>query len=66
VFIIDRFAGEMAIIEYPDGTFNLPRSLLPTGAREGHVLRISIIINEEKTEAQETKIEHLMDDVFES
>jgi hypothetical protein len=66
VFIIDRFEGDMAIIEYQDGTFDLPRSLLPPEAQEGDVLQFIISIDEEETAEQETKIEHLMDDVFEN
>ena len=65
MFIIDRFEGDMAVIEYQDGTFDLPRSLLSPEAQEGDVLRIVITVDEEETAEQETKIEHLMDDVFE-
>ena len=66
VFIIDRFEGDMAVIDYPNGTFDLPRSLLPPEAQEGDVLRFTIAVDEEETVEQETKIEHLMDDVFEN
>lgn len=65
MFIVDRFAGNMAVIEYPDGTFDLPRSLLPTDAQEGDVLIFNISIDKKSTKEQLTKIEHLMDDVFE-
>ena len=65
MFIIDRFEGDRAVIEYQDGTFDLPRSLLSPEAQEGDVLRIVITVDEEETAEQETKIEHLMDDVFE-
>jgi hypothetical protein len=65
VFIIDRFEGSMAVIEYKDGTFDLPRSLLPPEAKEGHVLKFNIAVDQNETEEQETKIEHLMDEVFE-
>ncbi|HHV06805.1 MAG TPA: DUF3006 domain-containing protein [Firmicutes bacterium] len=55
----------MAVIEYQDGTFALPRNLLPPEASEGDALRFSITVDTEETEERRTKIEHLMDDVFE-
>jgi len=57
--------GDMAVIEYQDGTFALPRNLLPPEASEGDALRFSITVDTEETEERRTKIEHLMDDVFE-
>ena len=66
MFIIDRFEGNMAVIEYRDGTFNLPRSLLPPEAQEGDVIRFVITLAEEETAEQETKIEHLMEEIFEN
>lgn len=41
MLIIDRFEGDFAVVEYKEGrTFNLPRSLLPPGAKEGDVLQL--------------------------
>ena len=65
MFIVDRFAGDMVVIEYPGGTFDLPRDLLPAEAVEGDVLCISIVIDEGETETREARIEHLVDDIFE-
>ena len=36
--IIDRFEGDTAVIEDENGTFDIPRSELPEGVREGDVL----------------------------
>lgn len=66
MFVIDRFEGEMAVIEYQGGTFELPRNLLPPQAKEGDMLRFDITVDEEETEEQETRVEHQVDDVFES
>ena len=39
--IIDRFEGSYAVCERPDrAMFNIPRSKLPAGAKEGDVLAI--------------------------
>ncbi len=34
MFIVDRFEGDWAVIEYGRKTFNLPRFLLPQDCRE--------------------------------
>lgn len=64
--IIDRFEGELAIIEYAEGTFSLPRSLLPQKATEGDVLQISIRLDKNATNQRQNRLRQLMDDVFES
>jgi hypothetical protein len=66
VLIIDRFEGAMAVIEYEGRTFNLPRNLLPSEAKEGDVIRILITVDNEETEKRRKRIQELMDDVFES
>lgn len=63
--IIDRFEGNWAIIETDDRqTFNLPRSLLPSGTKEGDVISISVSINKDETEARHHRINRLMKDFF--
>ncbi|GAW94350.1 DUF3006 domain-containing protein [Calderihabitans maritimus] len=64
MLVIDRFEGDMAVIEYNGKTFDLPRSLLPEEAKEGDVLKISIEIDKEETEKRRKKIEKLMDELF--
>lgn len=58
--IIDRFEGNMAVIEYPDRTMvNIPRSQLPPGAAEGDVLIIGedgIHIDADETAARKKRI----------
>jgi hypothetical protein len=53
IVTIDRFEGEWAVLEAPDGvTFEVPRGLLPPDAREGQVysliLRLRPHIEEER------------------
>lgn len=46
--IIDRFEGNMAIVELPNGkTIDCPRELLPSNAKEGSI--INILVDEKAT-----------------
>ncbi len=38
MYIIDRFEGELAVIEHGEDFLNIPRSELPADAEEGSVL----------------------------
>ncbi|HHV36150.1 MAG TPA: DUF3006 domain-containing protein [Syntrophomonadaceae bacterium] len=38
MFIIDRFEGNWAVLEFEGETFNIPKSLLPRSARESNVI----------------------------
>lgn len=61
--IIDRFEGDIAVLELPDATFvNMPRVLLPD-AKEGDVVRIEI--DRQETEARAKRIKGLMDSLWE-
>ena len=62
-FIIDRFEGNFAVVEKDGQTYNIPKNLLPPGAKEGSVLDISL--NEEKTSEAEKEAENLLDELFE-
>lgn len=64
MFIIDRFEGDWAVIEYEKRTFNIPKTLLPKDAQEGDVLTIEISLNNEATEERKNRIQGLMDDLF--
>ena len=47
--IIDRFEGNFAVVELQDKSFcNMPKLLLPDGAKEGNV--VTIAIDEEETQ----------------
>lgn len=62
--IVDRFEGGFAVVQLSDKTTaNMPKSLLPDGAREGDVLEITI--DQEETKQRAEKISRLMDDVWE-
>jgi hypothetical protein len=64
-FIIDRFEGQWAVIEYGDDVFNLPKEALPEGSKEGDVLDIDIKVDEEATRARKERIQRMADQLFE-
>jgi hypothetical protein len=64
-FIIDRFEGQWAVIEYGDDVFNLPKEALPEGSKEGDVLDIDIKVDEEATRARKEHIQRMADRLFE-
>lgn len=60
--VIDRFEGNFAVIICEGATYDIPRAMLPAGAKEGDVLRI--LIDAAKTEKNAEEIKQLMDDVW--
>jgi len=65
MFIIDRFEGEWAVIEFGRKTFNLPKFLLPADAKEGDVIDIEVTIDEKTTASRKESINKLADSLFE-
>ena len=62
MLIIDRFEGDFAVVETDMGMMNIPKSELPTDAREGDVLRISVDADE--TQGRKQRISAMMDKLF--
>lgn len=62
---IDRFEGDIVVLEYESKTYNLPIAFLPSGAKEGDLIILSGVIDEAGTKAQAEKIKNLTDDLFE-
>lgn len=65
VFIVDRFEGEWAIIEYGRQTFNFPREVLPPETKEGDLVRFSVAVDPQATDKRRQEVQKLMDLVFE-
>lgn len=62
-FVIDRFEGEFAIVELENKEIiEIPRSIIPTEAREGDVLTISI--DENETEDRKKRIKEKFENLF--
>lgn len=56
--VIDRFEGDVAILLFGDDEIKVdfPRSLLPSGAKEGSWLTVSLELDVEGEQAQREKI----------
>lgn len=57
MFVLDRIEGDRALIEWGEEIIEIPLALLPTGVKEGNLLRISISIEENETEARKERLE---------
>ena len=64
MYIIDRFEGEWAVIEYNRKTFNLPRLLVPPEAVEGDILTIKISIDTRATAKIKGDVRSMADNLF--
>ena len=60
--MIDRFEGDFAVVLCKDTAYNMPRALIPAGAKEGDVLRL--LIDTAKTEEVAKEIKQLMEEVW--
>lgn len=60
--IIDRFEGDYAVVLFGDEEVkvNIPKKLLPEGAREGSWLNVMFELDQEGSEKQKEKIGDLL------
>lgn len=65
ILIIDRLEGDWVVVEFEGGTFNIPKALFPQQVREGDVVKITIIVDEEVTKDRKKRVEKLADEFFE-
>ncbi|MEI2358741.1 DUF3006 domain-containing protein [Mesobacillus zeae] len=66
--IIDRFEGNIVVVEIDGKTKDFPKDIFPRNADVGDVVSISgteVIILNEETKNLRKEIEDLMDDVWE-
>lgn len=65
MFVVDRFEGEWAVVENENRrTFNIPKSILPIGIKEGDVINIQVTIDLKATKVLTEKSKHLLDNFF--
>lgn len=64
MYIIDRFEGEWAVIEFNRKTFNLPRILVPPEVMEGDVLTIKVSVDAEATAKIKGDVKDIADNLF--
>ena len=62
MLIIDRFEGDFVVVETANGFVNIPRTDVPTAAKEGDVLVLSLDKNE--TEVRKKRIDGMMNSLF--
>lgn len=66
MIIIDRFEGNLAVLETDDGMINVERSLLPENAAEGDVLvydgswTVDTAATEQRRERTKKRLKRLM------
>lgn len=67
-FVIDRFEGEIAVLEDENGNLSeIKKSLLPQNAKESDCLILKdgkYTVSKEKTESLKQEIDDLMEDLF--
>ena len=65
MIIIDRFEGEIVVVEYEEKFYNIPRTWLPVGAKEGDLVAVTIAVDEEVTARRREDMERQVKDLFE-
>ncbi len=65
MIIIDRFEGEIVVVEYEEKFYNIPRAWLPVGAQEGDVVGVTIAVDKEATARRREDIERQVKNLFE-
>lgn len=66
--IIDRFEGDIAVVEIDGKTMDFPKNFFPKEAKTGDVVVIdgdSVKVLKEETEKRRKEIETLMNELFE-
>lgn len=63
--IIDRFEGDLVVVEIEGETKDFPKEILPSEAKVGDVIEIKVTLLKVETKKLENEIEQLMQDVWE-
>ena len=62
---IDRFENDIAVVETENGDIlNIPKLLLPSDAKEGSIVHITV--DESETEVRRAEMKKKMNDIFNS
>lgn len=65
MFVIDRFEGDIVVLEFEGRTYDLPRKIMPSDAKEGDFLTAKFAIDLVARQGQKEKIKALEDELFE-
>ncbi|MHB9146794.1 MAG: DUF3006 domain-containing protein [Symbiobacteriia bacterium] len=64
-WVIDRFEGEYAVLVGDDrAVAQLPKANLPAGVKEGDVLRLDLVLDEEETARRRARIAQETEDLW--
>jgi hypothetical protein len=63
--IIDRFEGDLVVVEINGETKDFPKEILPSEATVGDVIEIKVSLLKEETQKLKSEIDQLMQDVWE-
>lgn len=63
--IIDRFEGDIAVVEIDRKTHDFPKTIFPKEADVGDVVIIEVTVDKKETEKLRKEIEELMNEVWE-
>jgi hypothetical protein len=63
--IIDRFEGDIAVVEINGKTQDFPKSIFPKETEAGDVVIIEVKVDKKATEKLRREIEELMNEVWE-
>lgn len=55
--VIDRFEGDIAVVEIDGRNYDFPKSIFPHDIREGDIFKIQIAIDKEETQAIRKRME---------
>jgi hypothetical protein len=63
--IIDRFEGNLVVVEIDGETKDFPKEILPSEAKVGDVIEIKVTLLKQETKKLKSEIDQLMQDVWE-
>jgi hypothetical protein len=63
--IIDRFEGDLVVVEINGETKDFPKEILPSKAKVGDVIEIKVTLLKEETQKIKNEIDQLVQDVWE-
>lgn len=65
MIIIDRLENDLAVVEYKNRFYNIPKDWLPIKAKEGDVLKLYIEVDGDETSRLRKEVKRKLEDLFE-
>jgi hypothetical protein len=62
--VVDRFENGSAVLSASDGTFSVPRELLPPQCREGDVLGVELFYRKDEKKRRENIARALLEEIL--